>query len=131
MGFANPTLSDTLVEPERKLDMIRVLAATLVFAQMWAFSAPVASSAAPAEAAHPCEQVVGQNDANVVTSTHDCACCGMDDCCGPFTCTAPVLALLEGTVQKSMAPLVTEHGRQTTWVAESFLAPPLPRPPQA
>lgn len=111
--------------------MIRFLAATLVFAHMWAFSAPLAGSAEAAEAAQPCEQVVGQNDTNSVTSPRDCPCCDMEDCCSPFTCTSTVTALLQSGVAESAVPQVTQHDVQSTDVADSFLARPLSPPPQA
>ena len=111
--------------------MIRFVAATLVFGHMWALAAPVAQAAVAEEAAHPCEQVMGQNETNSVTSPHNCPCCEVEDCCGPFTCTAPVVALLRRTLEESTVPQVTQHDVQSTDVAESFLAPPLPPPPQA
>jgi hypothetical protein len=111
--------------------MIRYLALLLLVAQLGALSAP-AVQAALAGAPHPCAtKMASHGESNTVKAPQDRHGCCDAACDGMFTCTASTVALTARVQVDVWAPPAVFSERQLDAWQDSYLASPLPRPPEA
>ncbi|HSG82798.1 MAG TPA: hypothetical protein VLC48_11130 [Gemmatimonadota bacterium] len=111
--------------------MTRYLALLLLTAHLGAFTAPAIQSALAGDE-HPCAlMMVSHGESKTIKPPQDRHGCCEAACDDMFTCTAAAAALVASVDIEMWAPPTIFGERQVDASWDSYLASPLPPPPEA